>query len=148
MRALPLPVAIAMLLLAIRSLTNFLSLALALLVVGKPTALSYLLVVVGVLGLIGARGLWMPKRWAMWWVIIVCAKHPHRPQLPHKRYGNSLPRHGDRRGDLHHAFHFGHRVGGAAELAAGLHLTVGPANFGEFTFHALECIGRFARRSS
>ena len=72
MRALPLPVAIAMLLLAILSLTNFLSLALALLVVGKPTALSYLLVVVGVLGLIGARGLWMLKRWAMWWVIIVC----------------------------------------------------------------------------
>jgi len=72
MRALPLPVAIAMLLLAILSLTNFLSLALAFLLVGKPTAPSYLLVVVGVLGLIGARGLWMLKRWAMWWVIIVC----------------------------------------------------------------------------
>jgi|SRR5215203_1629925 len=72
MRALPLPVAIAVLLLAILSLTNFLSLALALLLVGKPTAPSYLLVVVGVLGLIGARGLWMLKRWAMWWVIIVC----------------------------------------------------------------------------
>jgi uncharacterized membrane protein (DUF2068 family) len=72
MRDLPLPVAIAMLLLAILSLTNFLPLALALLVVGKPTALSYQLVVVGVLGLIGARGLWMLKRWALWWVIIVC----------------------------------------------------------------------------
>jgi hypothetical protein len=72
MRALPLPVAIAMLLLVILSLTNFLPLALALLVVGKPTALSYLLVVVGVIGLIGARGLWMLKRRAMWLVIIVC----------------------------------------------------------------------------
>jgi uncharacterized membrane protein (DUF2068 family) len=72
MRDLPLPVAIAMLLLAILSLSDFLPLALALLVVGKPTALSYLLVVVGVLGLIGARGLWMLKRWALWWVIIVC----------------------------------------------------------------------------
>jgi uncharacterized membrane protein (DUF2068 family) len=72
MRALPLPVAIAMLLLAILSLTDFLPLALALLVVGKPTALSYLLVVMGVLGLIGARGLWMLKRWAMWLVIVVC----------------------------------------------------------------------------
>jgi uncharacterized membrane protein (DUF2068 family) len=61
-----------MLLLAILSLSDFLPLALALLVVGKPTALSYLLVVVGVLGLIGARGLWMLKRWAMWLVIIVC----------------------------------------------------------------------------
>jgi hypothetical protein len=72
MRALPLPVAIAMLLLVILTLTNFLPLALALLVVGKPTALSYLLVVVGVIGLIGARGLWMLKRRAMWLVIIVC----------------------------------------------------------------------------
>jgi hypothetical protein len=62
MRDLPLSVAIAMLLLAILSLTNFLPLALALLVVGKPTALSSLLIVVGVLGLIGARGLWMLKR--------------------------------------------------------------------------------------
>ena len=72
MRAQPLPVAIAMLLLAILSLTDFLPLAVVLLVVGKPTALSYLLVVVGVGGLIGARGLWMLKRWAMWLVIIVC----------------------------------------------------------------------------
>src|ERR687886_2177611 len=72
MRAQPLPVAIAMLLLAILSLTDFLPLAVVLLVVGKPTALSYLLVVVGVGGLIGARGLWMLKRGAMWLVIIVC----------------------------------------------------------------------------
>ena len=68
----PPPVIIAMVLLALLSLTNFLPLALALLVVGKPTALSYLLVVVGVLDLIGAWGLWMLKRWAMWLVIIVC----------------------------------------------------------------------------
>ena len=68
----PPPVIIAMFLLALLSLTNFLPLALALLVVGKPTALSYLLVVVGVLDLIGAWGLWMLKRWAMWLVIIVC----------------------------------------------------------------------------
>ncbi len=68
----PPPVRIAMVLLAFLSLTNFLPLALALLVVGKPTALSYLLVVVGVLDLIGAWGLWMLKRWAMWLVIIVC----------------------------------------------------------------------------
>jgi len=68
----PPPVRIAMFLLALLSLTNFLPLALALLVVGKPTALSYLLVVVGVLDLIGAWGLWMLKRWAMWLVITVC----------------------------------------------------------------------------
>ena len=72
MRDLPLPVAIAMLLLAILSLTNFLPLAVVLLVVGKPTALSYLLVVVGVLGLVGAWGLRMLNRWAMWLVILVC----------------------------------------------------------------------------
>ena len=67
----PPPVTIASILLALFSLAN--------LVQGEPvifegnlTAADFLPLVAGVLGLVGARGLWMLKRWAMWLAIIVC----------------------------------------------------------------------------
>jgi uncharacterized membrane protein (DUF2068 family) len=67
----PPTVTIASILLALLSLTN--------LVQGEPgifegnlTAADLLPLVVGVGGLVGARGLWMLKRWAMWLAIIVC----------------------------------------------------------------------------
>ena len=39
---------------------------------GVPAFVIYLGVVLGVLGLIGAAGLWMLKRWALWLTIVVC----------------------------------------------------------------------------
>ena len=68
----PPPVFIAMVLLALLSLTNLVP-AEQVILEGKPTAAVFLpLVVVGVGGLVGAWGLWRLKRWAMWLVIIVC----------------------------------------------------------------------------
>ena len=67
----PPPVFIAMVLLALLSLTNLVP-AQSVILEGNPTAAVFLPVVVGVLGLVGAWGLWMLKRWAMWLVIVVC----------------------------------------------------------------------------
>ncbi len=67
----PPPVIIAMVLLALLSLTNLVQVE-PVILEGKPTAAVFLPLVVGVLGLVGAWGLWMLKRWAMWLVIIVC----------------------------------------------------------------------------
>jgi hypothetical protein len=68
----PPPVIIAMVLLALLSLTNLVPAEQAILE-GNPTvAPVFLPLVVGVGGLVGAWGLWMLKRWAMWLVIIVC----------------------------------------------------------------------------
>ena len=67
----PPPVFIAMVLLALLSLTNLVP-AEQVILEGKPTAAVFLPLVVGVLGLVGAWGLWRLKRWAMWLVIIVC----------------------------------------------------------------------------
>ena len=67
----PPPVFIAMVLLALLSLTNLVPAEQDILE-GKPTAAVFLPLVVGVLGLVGAWGLWRLKRWAMWLVIIVC----------------------------------------------------------------------------
>ena len=67
----PPPVFIAMVLLALLSLTNLVP-AEQVILEGKPTAAVFLPLVVGVLGLVGAWGLWMLKRWALWLVIIVC----------------------------------------------------------------------------
>ena len=66
----PPPVFIAMVLLALLSLTNI-QVALGSLE-EKPTAAVFLPVVVGVGGLLDAWVLWMLKRWAPWMVIIVC----------------------------------------------------------------------------
>ena len=69
MRARPLPVTVAIVLLALLSLSNLLAPVIS---EGIPTAAVYLLIVVGALGLVSALGLWMLKRWALWVVIIVC----------------------------------------------------------------------------
>jgi uncharacterized membrane protein (DUF2068 family) len=67
----PPPVFIAMVLLALLSLTNLVP-AEQVILEGKLTAAVFLPLVVGVGGLVGAWGLWRLKRWAMWLVIIVC----------------------------------------------------------------------------
>jgi uncharacterized membrane protein (DUF2068 family) len=67
----PPPVIIAMVLLALLSLTNLVPVE-SVILEGKPTAAVFLPLVVGVGGLVGAWGLWMLKRWALWLVIIVC----------------------------------------------------------------------------
>src|SRR5919107_2959650 len=69
MSARPLPVTIAVVLLVILSLANLLSPVMP--SEGVPTFVIYLGVVLGVLGLIGAGGLWMLKRWALWLTIVV-----------------------------------------------------------------------------
>jgi uncharacterized membrane protein (DUF2068 family) len=66
MRARPLPVTIAAVLLALLSLANLLSPLLL------PDGVVVVVVVLGVAGLIGAAGLWMLKRWSVWLTIIVC----------------------------------------------------------------------------
>ena len=67
----PPPVFIAMILLALLSLTNLVPAEQAILE-GNPAAAVLLPLVVGVGGLVGAWGLWRLKRWAMWLVIVVC----------------------------------------------------------------------------
>jgi uncharacterized membrane protein (DUF2068 family) len=65
MRARPLPVTVAAVLLALFSLANLLSLLMV------PDGVLALVVVLGVAGLIGAAGLWMLKRWSVWLTIVV-----------------------------------------------------------------------------
>ena len=65
----PLPVTLAVVLLALLGLGNLLA---PLISKGIPTPAVYLLVVVGLINLLGAVGLWMLKRWALWLVIVVC----------------------------------------------------------------------------
>jgi len=67
----PPTVFIAMVLLALLSLTNLVP-AQSVILEGNPTVAVFLPLAVGVGGLVGAWGLWMLKRWAMWLVIIVC----------------------------------------------------------------------------
>jgi hypothetical protein len=69
MRSRPLPVIVAIVLLALLSLANLLSPVMP--SEGVPTFVIYLGVVLGVLGLISAAGLWMLKRWALWLTIVV-----------------------------------------------------------------------------
>jgi hypothetical protein len=69
-RARPLTVTVAIVLLALLSLGNLLAPVIS---EGIPTAAVYLLIVVGALGLVSALGLWMLKRWALWASIIICA---------------------------------------------------------------------------
>ena len=64
----PLPVTLAVVLLALLGLGNLLA---PLISKGIPTPAVYLLVVVGLINLLGAVGLWMLKRWALWLVIVV-----------------------------------------------------------------------------
>jgi Predicted membrane protein (DUF2127) len=39
---------------------------------GPPPSAVYALIGLGVLGLVGALGLWMLKRWALWLTVVVC----------------------------------------------------------------------------
>lgn len=39
---------------------------------GVPAFIFYLTVAVGVVGLVGAAGLWMLRRWGIWLAIVVC----------------------------------------------------------------------------
>ena len=68
MRVRPLPVAVAVGLLALLSLGNILA---PVIPEGIPTSAVYLLVGMGALGLVGAAGLWILKRWALWLAVIV-----------------------------------------------------------------------------
>jgi hypothetical protein len=68
MRARPLPVTIATLLLALGSLINLLA---PLMLPAEAGSIVYLIIMLGVLGLVAAGGLWMLKRWALWLTIVV-----------------------------------------------------------------------------
>jgi uncharacterized membrane protein (DUF2068 family) len=67
----PLSVTIAVVLLALGSLLNVIT-PLMPMMEGIPAGVVYAGVVLGVLGLVGALGLWMLKRWALWLTIVVC----------------------------------------------------------------------------
>ncbi len=66
----PLPVVIAVVLSALFSLLNLVTPLFP--SEGVPAFIIYLGVVLGVVGLIAAIGLWMLKRWALWLTIVVC----------------------------------------------------------------------------
>jgi len=68
-RARPLPVTVAAILLGLFSLTNLLTPFLPM--EGVPAFVVYLGVALGVAGLLAAAGLWMLKRWALWLTIVV-----------------------------------------------------------------------------
>jgi hypothetical protein len=68
-RARPLPVTVAAILLVLFSLTNLLSPFLPM--EGVPAVVVYLGVALGVASLLAAAGLWMLKRWALWLTIVV-----------------------------------------------------------------------------
>jgi hypothetical protein len=68
-RARPLPVTIAAILLVLFSLINLLSPFLPM--EGVPAFVVYLGVALGLAGLLAAAGLWMLKRWALWLTIVV-----------------------------------------------------------------------------
>ena len=65
----PQPVTISVVLLALLSLVNVISPLLP--SEGIPASVIYLGIVLGVLGLIGAAGLWVLKRWGLWVTIVV-----------------------------------------------------------------------------
>jgi hypothetical protein len=62
-------VTIAAILLALLSLANLLA---PLFLPAEAGSVVYLIIVLGVLGLVGAGGLWMLRRWALWLTIVVC----------------------------------------------------------------------------
>ena len=69
MQGRPQSVTIAVVVLALLSLVNIISPLLP--SEGIPASVIYLGVVLGVLGLIGAAGLWMLRRWGLWLTIVV-----------------------------------------------------------------------------
>ena len=68
MRTRPQTVTIAAILLALLSLANFLA---PLMLPAGAGSVVYVIIVLGVLGLVAAGGLWMLKRWALWLTIVV-----------------------------------------------------------------------------
>ena len=68
MRTRPLPVTIAAILLVLLSLANFLA---PLMLPPEAGSIAYLIIAMGVLGLVAAGGLWMLKGWALWLTIVV-----------------------------------------------------------------------------
>jgi len=68
MRSRPLPVTIAAILLVLGSLVNFLA---PLMLPAEAGSVVYIIVGLGVLGLVAAGGLWMLKRWALWLTVVV-----------------------------------------------------------------------------
>ena len=68
MRTRPQTVTIAAILLALGSLANFLA---PLMLPAEAGSVVYVIIVLGVLGLVAAGGLWMLKRWALWLTIVV-----------------------------------------------------------------------------
>jgi hypothetical protein len=62
-------VTVAAILLALLSLANLLSTFMPM--EGVPAFVVYLGIVLGVVGLVAAGGLWMLKRWALWLTIVV-----------------------------------------------------------------------------
>jgi uncharacterized membrane protein (DUF2068 family) len=69
MSARPLTVTVAVVLLAVLSLANVLT---PLMPAGPPPSAVYILLALGVSGLVSALGMWMLKRWALWLTIVVC----------------------------------------------------------------------------
>jgi uncharacterized membrane protein (DUF2068 family) len=69
MRTRPQSVTIAAILLALLSLANLLA---PLILPAEAGSVVYLVIVLGVFGLVAAGGLWMLKRWALWLTIVVC----------------------------------------------------------------------------
>lgn len=71
MRSRPLPVAVAAVVLGLLSLQNLVG-PLFPGTEGIPAGIIYSAVVLGVVGLAAAAGLWMLKRWGVWLAIVVC----------------------------------------------------------------------------
>ena len=73
----PLPVTVAAILLALFSVLFDLSFPLWAEAIPRedkvPAVVVYTSVVVGVVALVGATGLWMLKKWGVWLTIVVCA---------------------------------------------------------------------------
>jgi uncharacterized membrane protein (DUF2068 family) len=67
-RSRPQTVTIAAILLALLSLANLLA---PLILPAEAGSVVYLVIVLGVLGLVAAGGLWMLRRWALWLTIVV-----------------------------------------------------------------------------
>ena len=68
MQARPQTVTVAVILLALLSLANLLA---PLILPAEAGSVIYLVIVLGVLGLVAAAGLWTLKRWALWLTIVV-----------------------------------------------------------------------------
>jgi hypothetical protein len=68
MQGRPLSVTVAVVLLALGSLANLLA---PLILPAEAGSVIYLIIVLGVLGLVAVGGLWMLKRWALWLTIVV-----------------------------------------------------------------------------